>query len=247
MKSVFTVTFGDVAENHVGNQQIGDLAVKGFSKDDLLCAKLKAEAEGIVTELVDLSGDAYILVLRHAVYHILGDDSRDELINEHAVLEADKKAVMYGRVVNKHARHNLCFVSREEDEQEPCYEEGKGRLVSFTRIPLTDQIRNKLEDWLGDTAHDLKGEANYYYDIDKCGIGYHGDTERRKVIAMRVGYAMTLYFRWYKHHEPISERILIPLNDGDMYIMSEKAVGNDWKRSSIPTLRHATGCDKFVK
>ena len=25
----------------------------------------------------------------------------------------------------------------------------------------------------------LNGEANYYYDISKCGIGYHGDGERR--------------------------------------------------------------------
>lgn len=29
--------------------------------------------------------------------------------------------------------------------------------------------------------------------------------------------------------------------------MSEKAVGFDWKKSSIFTLRHATGCDKYTK
>ena len=31
------------------------------------------------------------------------------------------------------------------------------------------------------------------------------------------------------------------------FMMSEKAVGRDWKRKSIPTLRHAAGCDKYIK
>jgi hypothetical protein len=32
-----------------------------------------------------------------------------------------------------------------------------------------------------------------------------------------------------------------------MYIMSEKAVGTDWKMKNIPTLRHATGAKKFTE
>ena len=28
--------------------------------------------------------------------------------------------------------------------------------------------------------------------------------------------------------------------------MSEKAVGNDWKKKSIYTLRHAAGIDKYI-
>jgi hypothetical protein len=31
-----------------------------------------------------------------------------------------------------------------------------------------------------------------------------------------------------------------------MYVMSEKAVGTDWKSSKFFTLRHATGCAKYV-
>jgi hypothetical protein len=29
--------------------------------------------------------------------------------------------------------------------------------------------------------------------------------------------------------------------------MCSKAVGTDWKRSSIYTLRHAAGCEKYIK
>jgi hypothetical protein len=31
-----------------------------------------------------------------------------------------------------------------------------------------------------------------------------------------------------------------------LYVMSEKATGFDWKRSSVHTLRHAAGCEKYT-
>ena len=95
-------------------------------------------------------------------------------------------------------------------------------------------------------AEELNGEANYYYDMSKCGIGYHGDAERKKVIAMRMGQSMPLYYQWFQNSKPVGERIKIELGDGDMYVMSEKAVGTDWLKKKTPTLRHATGCDKFT-
>ena len=36
------------------------------------------------------------------------------------------------------------------------------------------------------------------------------------------------------------------LDDGDFYVMSEKASGNDEKKTHIPTLKHATGAKKFT-
>jgi len=44
----------------------------------------------------------------------------------------------------------------------------------------------------------------------------------------------------------VGKRIIVPLNGGDIYLMSEKAVGTDWKRKKVYTLRHATGCDKYT-
>lgn len=36
------------------------------------------------------------------------------------------------------------------------------------------------------------------------------------------------------------------LNNGDIYIMSEKAVGTDWKKKNTLTLRHAAGAPKYL-
>jgi hypothetical protein len=155
----------------------------------------------------------------------------------------DKKALMYGKVVNKKARWNLCF---SDTDQDPNYELGKGRVVSYSHIPFTNTIREKIADYTEDIL--LNGEGNYYYNINKCGIGFHGDSERKKVFAFRMGASMPLYFQWYLNFIKIGDPIQIDLHDGDMYVMSEKAVGFDWKTyKKIPTLRHATGCDTFTR
>ena len=41
--------------------------------------------------------------------------------------------------------------------------------------------------------------------------------------------------------KPVGGEGCIELNAGDLYISSEKAVGTDWKKKSIITLRHAAG------
>lgn len=241
--SVSTITFGDVAENHARMQKIGKLHDRGYSVAQLRTIGERLAERGVETEFVSLGGEieAGVLVIRRGVQHILGDT--EGLKAEHAALEVDKKAFMRGRVVNKHARWNLCF---DEEDQEPAYEEGKGRIVSYRHIPLTERIRRTIAEWTEDEP--LKGEANYYYDLSKCGIGYHGDGERRKVFAFRLGASerMPLYYQWFQDSKPVGDRMKIELGDGDMYAMSEKAVGFDWLKKKVPTLRHATGVDKFT-
>ena len=90
-------------------------------------------------------------------------------------------------------------------------------------------------------------EGNYYYDLKKCGIGFHGDTERRKVVGMRLGCDMNLVFKWYINSKSLGERCELNLKHGDMYVMNEKASGFDWKKRSKLTLRHSAGCEKFTK
>ncbi len=248
-KSTITLTFGDSAENHVGMEQLGRRveAGQGFTCDELIALKAQLEAKGMVCEYNFLRGpagatDASVLVIRDGVNALLGRPST-ELWIEQAVLDLDKKAFMYGRVVNKHARWNLCF---DNFDQEPDYAAGKGRVINLNSLPLTNALHKALSETFGPKAADLKVEGNYYYDISKCGIGFHGDSERRKVIGVRLGAALPLHFQWFHANEPVGGRFIIPLNGGDIYVMSEKAVGTDWKTSRFPTLRHATGCAKFT-
>lgn len=58
---------------------------------------------------------------------------------------------------------------------------------------------------------------------------------------------MPFHYQWHQASEPIGSRLEIILNEGDLYFMSEKAVGYDWLKKKIPTLRHAAGFPKVLK
>jgi hypothetical protein len=234
--SGITITFGDVAENHVGMQKVGKISENGYSILDLCKFENEMIEKGYRTSLIDLSSwcDVETEPATFLVVHGYCDSHKnvyDELID----LEWDKSAKMWGRVVKKHARYNLIFA---DEGQEPDYEMGKGRIIPYHQVPYLKKLKSKIE---GDFESHLYAEGNLYYDLKKCGIGWHGDGERKKVIGCRFGDDYPIFFRWYQDSKPIAERVEIELEAGDIYFMSEKASGNDWKTRKIPTLRHSAG------
>lgn len=246
-----TITYGEQSENHVGMQQIGQMGEQGLSIQDLENAQTLFTKSGYNCELVNLNEDidgdkASVLIVRDGISALLESISKnkDDMYQEHRNLNPDKQAYMYGRVVNKHARYNLCF---SDFSQNADYQNKKGTVIHFNDVPFTQQIRTELSKYFGNKALLLEAEGNYYYDINKCGIGFHGDAERKVVIACRMGATLPIHYQWFKNSKPIGKRIILELNHGDLYAMSEKATGFDWKKKSIYTLRHATGCDKFLQ
>ena len=254
--STITITFGDQAENHVGMQKLGNgLANEGFSVEELTLLKQKIEEndDSMVCELIDLNKkgnidvdatSACVLIVRNGVEFFAKDSFKNNDIHkELESLEWDTKAKMYGRIVNKHARHNLCFA---DFEQKPDYDAGKGTVVSYESVPLLRKVRTEFQEFFGSKAKSLFAEGNLYYDTSKCGIGYHGDAERKIVVAFRLGATLPLHYHWFHEGKPIGDTIKLTLNHGDLYVMSEKATGFDWKKKKEPTLRHAAGCSKFL-
>ena len=255
---VVTITFGDCAENHVGMQKLGKLSSEGMSVDDLGKTQQIFEEKGFKCEKIDLvetanishirprAQEAEVLIIREGYKALLGDVSLEELNEEVLTHDWDKHAWMKGRVVNKKARYNLIFA---EEEQEPDYENKKGRVVKYEDVPNIKKIREKLPEYFGKKADGLYAEGNYYYDMKNTYIGFHGDAERKIVVAMRLGnVCMPFHYQWFQKSYPIGNRIITQLNPGDIYVMSEKAVGTDWMKKTIPTLRHATAMnEKWLK
>lgn len=249
--STGTVTFCERAENHVGMQQIGGVVPDGFNLNELHTSQLWFDRKEVKSNIYDLkrllpidlrpsAEDAYLL---HAPNGLSSIVNVEQFTLEQNTLVKDKHAYMYGRVVNKLARHNLCFASFS---QEPNYEEKKGRIVAFNTVPLFDLVRRTLSEIIGPKGDNMVAEGNYYYDITKCGIGFHGDSERKRVIATRFGATMPLDYQWFYQSNPVGDRCRLQLNNGDIYIMSEKAVGTDWKTRNKLTLRHAAGSEKYL-
>ncbi len=246
MNDSITLTFGDCMENHVGMQKIGTLSENGYSLVNLLTFKKYFNDLSFKTELINLghftqepTEPAFLLVIHSGIEVI---HPADDIYKEQKTLTPDKQYydTRRSKVLNKQARWNLCF---DSTGQVADFENKKGTIVRYDDVPLTKDLRNWICHITGD---DLKLEANYYYDINKTGINFHGDVERKKVIGVRLGKPHPLVFKWYRYSQEIGDELKLNLQTGDIYIMSEKATGFDWKRRSIATLRHAAGCKKYT-
>ena len=253
------LTFGDAGENHAGMEMVGDLgeAGSGFTVEELIKLKDYFGELGFTVDYVslnhpDLKGtdkyNAGVLVIRN---YISGNDM-EQMFYEQSGLDWDRKYWDRRRqkVLNKHARANLIVL--DGNEQEPNYEKAMGRIVDGNKLEQFRNFKIKMVDCLtkglgNEKAKQLICEGNKYFDLKKCGIGYHGDAERRKVICLSLGGSeYPIQWVWFKKSKPVHKPFRVELNSGDLYIMSEKAVGNDWRKSSDYTLRHAAGCDKYI-
>lgn len=271
-RGTMTLTFGEVAESHVGMEKIGKMDAKGFTYDELVRAQAYFESKGCETMLVHLndylpqgepkdvieksqlkkarehpSYQAWILVARNGIKCLTGDDKGKNILTEMLLFRWDTKLYneRRGIVQNKLARHNLNF---SDTKQVADFEQGKGTTIPWREVPILSGIKSKLINAFGDSAKTLKCEGNMYYAPGKTGIGYHGDTERRKVIGLRLGRSMSIHYNWYYNNSPRGKNVSILLNEGDIYCMSEKTVGTDWLSAPKKqyTLRHAAGAEKYT-
>jgi hypothetical protein len=142
-----TITFGEVAENGPGMQQLGVKAAAGLSYEELVRAKHAFEAAGYRCELIDLISaagveelgpePAFVLIVRGGVAAFAPPDA---LAAELRQLVPDKKAIFRGEVKNKLARWNLTF---GDEAQEPDYEKGRGTIVPFATVPTLAAVRER--------------------------------------------------------------------------------------------------------
>ena len=259
----YSLTFGDRAENNIGMEQIGKLATTGLQLEDLNKCIEKLKKNDINYELINLDDNlpqkyinlvdkekgkqkygAFVLIIKNGVNFFLNDEKgADKMYFEQKSLPFDKKALMRGRVVNKKARWNSCFAPYS---QKPNIENGKGTVIEFEDAPILNKLRKSFKKFFGKKTKNLMGEMNYYYDLNNCGIGFHGDAERKIVICARLAGNMSMHFQWFHRSKPIGKRIKFILQHGDIYAMTEKATGFDWKKRSYLTLRHAAGASKFT-
>ena len=96
LKKVYTITFGDVAENHAKMQKIGTLHENGYSIEKLQQIQSKLTGLGLTTEMVDLNvgfpegfDQAKVLVIRRGAQFILGEETVG-LMTENDALTMDK-------------------------------------------------------------------------------------------------------------------------------------------------------------
>lgn len=248
----YAITFGEVAILHVGSKEVGKKRNQGYTVDDLNLLHQNISNSEIfylhdqLPEKYKNENQAAVLIIRNAANLFLGTNGADKLLKEQKTINYDKKYFDYRRkkTLNKRARYNIVFGTQEilHSEDYKIYS-----VKAFQNLPFLNQIKTRMHNFLGDKAKNLNAEGNYYYE-KKSGIGFHGDAERKIVICLSLGDKSTLRYAWRLPgtSEHYGNPIDINVEHGDIYIMSEKATGFDWKLRSKVRIVHAAGSDKYI-
>lgn len=258
MNNRYAITFGEVAILHIGGKEYG----KGRLEHGFTTTELKKIAEeNTDTEYISISdklprklrngNDAGVLIFRSISNNqnnkdkkfVLGLNKKeaDKLYLEQETVEYDQKYWdnRRSKTLNKRARYNIVF-GKNKIEHSKDYKQCS--IAGFSDLKYLNKFRKRLKLVLGNKTKKLNAEGNKYFH-DKAGIGYHGDAERKIVICLSLGKPTTLRYHWRlpgssdHKFEPTD----INLNHGDVYIMSEKATGYDWKSRSKVRVVHSAG------
>ena len=247
-----------MVENHTGMEFLGNLRKKGqgWGLDRLLYAKDVLEnifdkqvdlynlneacLEGVSIPEASKPKDAYLMVVRG----FLSDRVHKNMVKELGSYEWDRKYwdTRRQKVLNKLARANVCYGKTGRAAN---YAEGKGTIIGFDQSPLVGNLLQVIEILMKDEG--LIVEGNQYDDVSKNGIGPHGDTERVCVACLRVGASMPMKFGMFWNCKVRGKPFETIINGGDLYFMSEEAVGAEWKSRSKWIWRHCAGAPKYLK
>jgi hypothetical protein len=254
----WSLTIGNGGENHTGMEFIGEerKAGEGWDFDRLTRAKnIMEDIFGKTVELHNLNEAclegvkipeaskpkaAYLMVVRGFLTPEVHEKFKVELES----YEWDRKYwdTRRQKVLNKLARANVCY---GKEGRAANYKEGKGTIIGFDQSPLVGRLLQVVEILMKD--QDLIVEGNQYDDVSKNGIGPHGDTERVCVSCLRVGASMPMKFGMFWNCKLRGTPFETVINGGDLYFMSEEAVGAQWKHRSKWIWRHCAGAPKYLK
>ena len=258
LKPTWSLTVGNGGENHTGMEFLGNLRKKGqgWDVDRLLYAKDILESifdknvelfnlneeclQGVNIPKGSKPKDAYLMVVRN----FLSENVHKNMIKELGSYEWDRKYwdTRRQKVLNKLARANVCY---GKEGRAANYAEGKGTIIGFDKSPLVGNLLKVVEILMQDKG--LIVEGNQYDNVSKNGIGPHGDTERVCVSCLRIGESMPMKFGMFWNCKLRGKPFETVINGGDLYFMSEEAVGAEWKSRSKWIWRHCAGAPKYLK
>ena len=253
MANIYKATVFTFSECVESDQSIPAYGRKGAGLEYEDLKKIRDCTHGTIYNLSDFykdAPDAYVLYVpctkRNKKKKTLADALWKD-VNKMGKDDMDTQAWFRRKLMNKIARWNFNVA---DIEQKGDMSKKIMTLYKFDKFPALETMRNVLSD-IGDKTgiermKNLYAEANVYYKKG-CGIGWHGDKERGIVIGWNLGEPRYIHWNMYHRSKPCGAPFRIQLKHGDMYMMCNKAGGQDWKKSSLKTYRHMAGDDAWCK
>ena len=256
-------TVSPTAEHHAGMRIAGNLdhtPISGETATTIFEWFLSQGYEARNFNLAELSGVDHCGGVLHIKNGAAAFCDVDQMWSTFESLPMDSQYLdtRTGKVKNKHKRSN---VNAGEEAEEANINEGIGTTVAFSSTPELKKVIQGLKQF-GPDFQTLLAEGNYYHTPTKCGIGFHGDTERRWAMGVTMGKSRIIEFQAFVRSFPEGPPIRLTLDHGDIYLMYENGCGWDWKRTPkigelpsgcprrqyhAPHFRHRAGDEGFLR
>lgn len=252
--STTILTFSDVVSHSDTMFQFGYQSGTTFRNEDILRmysvftngnAELHNVKSILPKCLYDIE-DAYILVIRN----YLSDDctqlntlfNSPESVSDEGLItgvEWDNYRIQKGKVVQNLLSKSLLFMNLNSDYKWPFnFDYNYGTIYNILRIPILSKINTIFEQTM---YGPLMCEANFYNDRNQCYTPMRKESHRCKMIKVCVGESTMIHNSWYKQTTKVSDTYSIQLNNGDICIFSENAIGFKKDKPTCLLVKHSIG------
>ena len=182
---------------------------------------------------------------------LIGSDAAAKLYKEQDEIRYSGRFLDKGKLKIRRAHKTMAFGVEGRDASD---DYTQPTVTAFSEVPMMDKIRTSLQNLLGNRTADLEVDGTKYHtsfhekgDDGKpmkknSNKGWHGGDKRTIVIGVCLGAPVTLSFIWRlpgSQKNLDDTKVSVSLTHGDVYVMSEIAIGSNWKSSSLLRCLHS--------
>lgn len=138
------------------------------------------------------------------------------------------------------------YIEEEEEEAFVTIIKDGGKQIlgeKFKEFDASKKMSSELMKFTKNKISSLFGISELNYKLENCiKSSYKGTLNKKIIIGLYIGESLFFYFSWFKDDKPIGKTCRFKLNHGDIYILTDKSLGCDFRKKNIPILKHCIGC-----
>lgn len=248
------LTFSDIVSHSENMYHFGYPSGTTFRNEDIL--KMYNALQSVNTELHNIKtilprclydiDDVYLLIVRN----YFSDDccklnnifcSPENIDNEGFItgVEWDGYRIHKNKTVENTINRSLLFMNLNYDYKIPFnLQSNHGTIYNILKIPLLIKMNNIFEQAM---YGPLLCEAYNYPNKEHCYSPMKKENNRSKIIKVCVGESTCINFRWYKQSTKVSDIYSIQLNNGDLCIFSDSAIGFNKDKKTCLHVKYSIG------
>ena len=248
------LTFSDIVSHGDDMYHFGSPSGIAFKNDDIIrmygvftngTAELHNIKNNLPKCLYEIE-DAYILIIRgyfdtecnelHEIFNSYDSSDEDGRITG---IEWDTHRIQKGKIVENKINKRLVFMDIGDGYKYPFNSQlSHGSVYNSKRIPTLSRILSIFENTM---YGPLLIEGNFYSDRNYSYSPMLKESKRSKMIKICIGASTSINFRWYKQTAAVSDIYSIQINNGDICIFSENAIGYIKEKKTTLLIKHSIG------